>query len=214
MRPQIKRILLISIALLVVGAGILAASFFFLYVKGVKVTEAKVNQMREEILRLRQRIRGIEALKERLEQEKIRRLKVKNMIPPRDEGEFDRLLQRLLEYARQTRVELREPRTGSQAQRRGTPRLPPGVESATYEFTAVGDFDRLWTFLRVLENSPRFLRIENLRFKRKEGEATTELTLSVTGFAAEVKSTARKPPGAPQPKDGEPVSGKTDLPPY
>ncbi len=209
MRPQVKKIILLSIVMSLVGIVILGAGFYFLYIEGVQVSEKKLADLQVVLEEYREKERKIPMLEEQLRQVRLRALKAQQQIPPFDEAEFDKFLEQLRNMARSTNVLIKPPKTATS---QGQKIADPNIVRATYDITATSDFKKLWDFLKVVESSIRFVEIENYTFgKEKESGGDlpqTKLTMRVSVYA--YRSTVPpdvKPPG---PKD---IEKPTDLPP-
>ena len=192
MRPQIKRILIISIASTIFGVTALGAGFYFLYMQGVQESETKLADVEKIRNDYRVKAAQVGLKKEELRQEILKGEKAMQQIPRYDEKEFDSFLEQLRDMAGSTGVSIKPPKPSfSGAARPGQPgatALPPEIVEASYEVTANGEFRRLWDFLKVMENSVRFVKIESFTFSKNKdvGEAAkdqTSLTLKVSVYS-------------------------------
>jgi Tfp pilus assembly protein PilO len=201
MRPQVKKIILLAIIFSLVGMIILSASFYFLYVEGVQVSQKQLDDLKVVLDEYKDKKNKIPQLEEQLRQMKLRAQKAEQQIPPFDENEFDQFLIQLRTMARATGVQVKPPKTtASQAAKIAD----PNIVRATYELSAAGDFKKLWDFLKVVESSIRFVDIENYGFTKGKGETNedqTQLTMRVSVFAFRtVPSVLPPPPVKEQPK--------------
>lgn len=209
MKPQVKKIILLSIVMSLVGIVILGAGFYFLYIEGVQVSEKKLADLQVVLEEYREKERKIPMLEEQLRQVRLRALKAQQQIPPFDEAEFDKFLEQLRNMARSTNVLIKPPKTATS---QGQKIADPNIVRATYDITASSDFKKLWDFLKVIESSIRFVEIENYTFGKEKDSGgdtpQTKLTMRVSVYA--YRSTV--PPDAVKqgPKDIEKL---TDLPP-
>jgi Tfp pilus assembly protein PilO len=200
MRPQVKKIVLLSIVFSLVGIVILGASFYFLYVNGIEKNKEKLAQLQVVLEDYRLKAAQVPAKQEELRQVRLRAQKAQQQVPVFDENEFDRFLWQLRNMARSTGVQVKPPRAS--AGRSGTPD-PGDIVRATYDLSVSGDFKRLWDFVKIVESSIRFVEIENYQFqKSKEGDReSTNLTMKVSVFAYRSPSAAKaevKKPNEPE----------------
>jgi hypothetical protein len=219
-RPQVKRILLISIVLLAVGALIFGLSFYFLYIDGVQASQKKLNDVQEVLRDLEQKEKELGGLQKTLTTAQIEANQAKSKIPSLAEREFDNFVRHLYAIAKQTLVEPQPPKAipATQARRPGATPIPQGIVPATYDLTLTGDFRRLWDFLGVLEKSARFVELEAFSFtpfKSTDPKAATregtKLTIRITAYATEGRHAAAP---TPKPKGpAEPAGEATTRPP-
>lgn len=205
MKSQVKKILLISIALIVLGLMMGGASFYFLYVEGLQAAQAKLDQVNEQVRVAEQKNKDIAKLRAQLTEAEMRAQQVKLMIPDLSKEEFDGFIKHLARLATDTGVKMLEPRQVTpRAPSRGSAItvIPPEIERVIYEVKFNGDFLKLVEFLGVLETAIRYVRIDSLAFNKgkttgldgKEVE-TTVLTLTINAFAYKLPGA---PPGAPK----------------
>ena len=206
MRPQVKKIVLLSIVFSLVGIVILGASFYFLYVNGIEKNKEKLAQLQVVLEDYRTKAAQVPAKQEELRQVRLRAQKAQQQIPVFDESEFDRFLWQLRNMERSTGVRVKPPKASSA--RTGTPD-PGDIVRATYDLSVTGDFKRLWDFVKIVESSIRYVEIENYQFQKSKeaGEATT-LTMRVSVFAYRSPTTAQTAP-----KKGNEPEKFTELPP-
>lgn len=206
MRPQVKKIVLLSIVFSLVGIVILGAAFYFLYVNGIEKNKEKLAVVQNTLDQYRLMAAQVPAKQEELRQVRLRAQKAQQQIPVFDENEFDRFLWQLRNMARSTGVQVKPPRAVT---RSGTPD-PSDIVRATYELNVSGDFKRLWDFVKIVESSIRYVEIENYQFgKSKDGDKEgTTLTMRVSVFAYRSATAAK----AEQKKPNE-LEKFTELPP-
>lgn len=224
MRPQVKRILLISIILLAVGALTFGVSFYFLYIEGVQKLRKKLADAQEVLKDLEKKEAELPALQRELTKAQIDANQAKSKIPPLGEQEFDNFVRHLYAIAKQTLVEPQPPKAvpTTQVRRPGAAPLPADIIPATYDFTLTGDFRRLWDFVGVLEKAARFVELETFSFTpSKSADAKggsreeTKLTIRITAYATAGGPSASSPAPA-KPKEAGPIQAEgstTTLPP-
>lgn len=218
MKSQVKKLLLVSLALIGLGLLMAGASFYFLYVEGLQVAQARLAEVSRKVEEAERKNKAIAGLRAQLIEAEMRAQQVKLMIPDLSKEEFDAFIKHLARLANDTGVRMQEPR-------QVTPRapapgsaarvVPPEIERVMYEVKFNGDFLRLVEFLGVLETAIRYVRIDSLTFNKgkttgpegKEVE-TTVLTLNINAFA--YKSTAAS--GTPRPPTPPAVSRSKEQP--
>ena len=213
MRPQIKRILIISIACFLFGVTSLGAGFYFLYMEGVQESEKK----RDEVQKVRDDYR-IKAAQVGLKREELRQVilqgdKALQQIPRYDEKEFDSFLEQLRDMAASTGVAIKPPKPSSAGGPRpgqpGATAMPTEIVEASYEVTATGEFRRLWDFLKVMENSVRFVKIESFTFSKNKD--AVEATKDQTSLVLKVTVYSFKQPLAPVKAEAPIVAAPADV---
>jgi Tfp pilus assembly protein PilO len=196
MRPQVKKIIILSIVFSLAGIGMLGASFYFLYMEGVEKSKEKLAQLDLVLEDYRQKKAEIPRLKEGLRQIRLRAQKAQQQIPLFDENEFDRFLFHLRNVARSTGVEMKTPRVipGSRPQ----PEVAPQIVRATYDLNVTSDFKRLWDFLKVMESSIRFVELETFSFGKatggEVGQTSLQMKVSVFAFKSDIPKQPEDPP--------------------
>lgn len=226
MRPQVKRILVISLILIGFGALIFGISFYWLYIEGVKKLQKKLADVQEILRDLEQKEAQLPGLKQQLIEAQIHANQAKSKIPALAEREFDNFVRHLYAIAKQTLVEPEPPKAvpTTQARRPGAAPVPPGIIAATYDFTLTGDFRRLWDFLGVLEKAARFVELETFSFipsasvdPKAGSREGTKLTIRITAYATETSpaAAAAGPASPAKPKETAPVQpeGTATTPP-
>jgi Tfp pilus assembly protein PilO len=199
MRPQVKKIVLLSIVFSLVGIVILGASFYFLYMNGIEKNKVKLDET--NLVRDDYRIKAaaVPAKKEQLRLVRLRAQKAQQQIPVFDETQFDQFLVQMRNMARSTSVMVKPPRAAP-ARATGD---PADIVRATYDLNVSGDFKRLWDFVKVVESSIRYVEIESYQFQKgKEGEkeaTTLQVRVSVFAYRSSTPaSTEAKKPTEPE----------------
>lgn len=229
MSHQVKKLLLLSIGLILVGSGILGASVYFLYLNGILVLEKNLSDAQEARRNNQAKKNEIPIHEEELKKLKAEETELRSRVPILDPNEaFLPFSKFLLASADGLQLILRpypEPKSVfPEAQRKLQSLALPGEKQvgASYQVKLMGEFDKLLEFVRVLEKSEWFIEVHKWAVGTgavvgkpgptgKDAEKTTttlELWITTYGtLAAEEATAGPVPPPAPE------ESARTDPPP-